>query len=963
MNKNDLDKVGLFKDSIDTFYIDSIEETNSLTTSTYNLLQTTRDNVSAVQDKIGVLGDMVTDLRILNGTAKTIQYLSNLDVVENSGVKIENDRFELDYLTIVEKEINSSTSSISSLEAYQLKFENNKTAYLEDLLKTDTEVKVIFPTPNYTFSLNLMYDNLEQINTLSIQLGILTQSYPLILSIKYVDKNNNLSDVVILNNNSKNINLDESRLVDNLYTLNITPVVTNQLVIEFSSRDQSQITLRSVKTSYRTSVDSGYITLGPIYSNDPILKLALNSDELSTGVTFEISTDNEYWLPLKNSSSIIANNDRKIIAFNTINSNSIKTDEDVYSLYIKITLNSSIITNDDIPISIFNTNREDNTVSNDIINIVSDNQFSAYRVKNSDFYYGNYFYTTSLNTSRLSLDKIEYLENDGVLKVLGLVGTKYSVTNSNNEGISVGSIGLELKLHRLGSNKVIDARGFDLANSVIYDVYPREISGTVNTKQKDNFCLMLKRDKIIEAPVVEPEEPIFTISCDGAINSVLYAIALDQYGLDNIEEVVELGQFVVNGVSIPMNTDASDIGIGMMSASGESVPYPIDSGFTVMAIQRLYNLDTSNKTFEIKSSSPHLKFYLWDNPTVNRIDGLLAQHTGVCLSANTESQTEITCDGATSEIGIMWGTGLFDPSVVITINDVIVTGRPDVRSNSAGSFEMGGYSFDYRGTGDASIGLASVNSETLRIKFDVSAPSSSRVVTDYVQTEFDREWVVSSANPTYHIDPIANTIQFCLAPYVPYVPPIEEPAWDIKYLVNGSWIFESTGSTVEQNADRNMYKNGATALVIADTVTTLGSGVFGNWNALTSVELGQSVRSIGNSAFAFCSNLTEFKCPNSLESLGYSALNSCTKLRLLEFGTNLISIGASACISCYVLETVVFRARNMPTVGQYAFGNGGSGSPVVSAVYVPDDLFNEYAEAIWNLADISKFRSLSTYEP
>lgn len=213
-------------------------------------------------------------------------------------------------------------------------------------------------------------------------------------------------------------------------------------------------------------------------------------------------------------------------------------------------------------------------------------------------------------------------------------------------------------------------------------------------------------------------------------------------------------------------------------------------------------------------------------------------------------------------------------------------------------------------------------------------------------------------NPSFNVTD--EGLQFCLAPYIP---PIEEPVWDIKYLVNGSWIYESTGSIVEQNADRNMYKNGATALVIADTVTTLGSGVFGNWNALTSVELGQSVRSIGNSAFAFCSNLTEFKCPNSLESLGYSALNSCTKLRLLEFGTNLISIGASACISCYVLETVVFRARNMPTVGQYAFGNGGSGSPNASAVYVPDDLFNEYAEAIWNLADISKFRSLSTYEP
>ena len=127
----------------------------------------------------------------------------------------------------------------------------------------------------------------------------------------------------------------------------------------------------------------------------------------------------------------------------------------------------------------------------------------------------------------------------------------------------------------------------------------------------------------------------FTISCAGATNSALYAIALDQYDVDTIEEMGESGQFVINGVSMPMYVAPSDMGIGMMSASGESVPYPIDSGFTVMAIQRLYNLGASNKTVEIKSSSPHLKFYLWDNPTVNRIDGLLAQHTGVCFSGSS----------------------------------------------------------------------------------------------------------------------------------------------------------------------------------------------------------------------------------------------------------------------------------------------------------------------------------------
>ncbi|MEG2722113.1 MAG: leucine-rich repeat domain-containing protein, partial [Acinetobacter sp.] len=204
-----------------------------------------------------------------------------------------------------------------------------------------------------------------------------------------------------------------------------------------------------------------------------------------------------------------------------------------------------------------------------------------------------------------------------------------------------------------------------------------------------------------------------------------------------------------------------------------------------------------------------------------------------------------------------------------------------------------------------------------------------------------------------------SSFHFCLASK-----PSPAENWDIKYLVNGSWIYESTGPIVEQDANRNtLYRNTATALVIADTVTELGAGAFGNWSNLTSVELGQSLKSIANSVFVNCSNLTEFICPNSLESLGYSALSNCNKIKLIEFGTSFISIGSSALVKCTSVETAVFRARVMPTIGNYAFGNGGTGSgPEPTAVYVPDDLFAEYENAIWHLARITTFLPLSTYE-
>ena len=105
------------------------------------------------------------------------------------------------------------------------------------------------------------------------------------------------------------------------------------------------------------------------------------------------------------------------------------------------------------------------------------------------------FENSAINLSKFPLHKIESIQNNGVSKVLGLVDSKYSITNSNNTTNVTGSIGAELKLNRLNADKIIDASKFDLANSVVYDIYPRYIEETINIKQKDNLCLMLKKKK------------------------------------------------------------------------------------------------------------------------------------------------------------------------------------------------------------------------------------------------------------------------------------------------------------------------------------------------------------------------------------------------------------------------------------------------------------------------------------
>ena len=412
MYNNSLVKVKeLYSDIASTFNIET-EQTNKLATETYNLLTNVTQGVTTLKNKISVLGDMLTDLRVLNGSAKNIIPLTNLKVIENKGIKIKDSKFELDYITNELKEIDASLSSLTSVSTYKLYTIDGKESYLNDLIKTKTEIEVKFPNKNFTFDLNLRYQTQEQINTIVLQLGLLTEAYPDILSIKYVDYENNLKDIIILDTNTRNYSLNDNRVKDNLYIFNITPVVTDQIIIQLASRESDSVLLKGIETYYSNILSNGYIILGPISTEDPILKLAVDSSTITEGIKIEVSTDKNYWIELNNSSSIGLNGTKKILSINTIGSNSIKNDQDIYSVYVKISIQSSVLSNENLDVSVYNTLREDSTIGNDLLNTIENIRLSAYRVSSSDYSYGNYIYNNTTNLATLPLDRIEYIQNN-----------------------------------------------------------------------------------------------------------------------------------------------------------------------------------------------------------------------------------------------------------------------------------------------------------------------------------------------------------------------------------------------------------------------------------------------------------------------------------------------------------------------------------------------------------------------
>ena len=68
---------------------------------------------------------------------------------------------------------------------------------------------------------------------------------------------------------------------------------------------------------------------------------------------------------------------------------------------------------------------------------------------------------------------------------------------------------------------------------------------------------------------------------------------------------------------------------------------------------------------------------------------------------------------------------------------------------------------------------------------------------------------------------------------------------------------------------------------IPNGVTSIGSGVFQNYKALTDVTIPNSVTSIEGLAFNYCTALTNVDIPNSVTSIGNNAFYNCTALETI----------------------------------------------------------------------------------
>lgn len=98
----------------------------------------------------------------------------------------------------------------------------------------------------------------------------------------------------------------------------------------------------------------------------------------------------------------------------------------------------------------------------------------------------------------------------------------------------------------------------------------------------------------------------------------------------------------------------------------------------------------------------------------------------------------------------------------------------------------------------------------------------------------------------------------------------------------------------------------ASAVVLPDSVTSIGDSVFFGCKAVTEIKLPSGVTSVGDYAFCKMTSLTNLSLPSKVKTVGKGAFFGCTSLTEVYLPASLTSVGNNIIRDCSVIESLRF---------------------------------------------------------
>lgn len=551
-------------------------------------------------NKLSEYTDKISNLTIIAGncylskTGKDFTETENSNIIFNKDFNTVKLKPELSYkiepIEYKNKLITNQKIRIFDVNRKELK-------NLDDLLIRKESINIVTSENKYTYTLSLSFNSLKTFNNISIKLGDQTLSYPTITKVYYVDNSNQQKSLKLLNMNAYNMDLDVFKNSDNIYELDLETITSDNIQIVLEDNLESLI-LDNIDINYTDYTEEGYVVVEALKESKPILKVGLEgkSDE---NITFEVSHNNRDWFPIDLSDTYDIEKVNKVVSFNTVSPNTIKSSVDIKTLYLKIMLKT--IKNSYKEISELNKEIYRNSTFN--VNGLNFSDYSLYENKNA-VYYGKKTTVNKFDFRDLYL-KGEYLISDNQYFIKGFVETPISkITNSK---YTYSPITLKTKeLKRNG--KLIKFDEVDISTKEIYNYKIERFTKNLLEITDTNYVLPLKDNVRKSVYYLKQNDKELEIDLSlGYINSVIDVMFVVEnkpiYLLDNFKNLIKelpIQQLIINdNIVYYISLLDADLFVDILNVSRT---YPITP-------LKQYEIGLLDNTLESNNKNMEITFY------------------------------------------------------------------------------------------------------------------------------------------------------------------------------------------------------------------------------------------------------------------------------------------------------------------------------------------------------------------
>ena len=507
--------------------------------------------------RLSVITDKLSNLSVISGNTYFYNRGRDFKVVENKDVDFDPILNSLKLKPVLSYKLEPKEGGNKIITDKSIRiFNRDKTKLmsLDDMLIRKTTINIRTEENVYKYTLALTFSELTQYNNIKLKLNNETESYPHITEVYYINSKREKKSIKILNNNLYDLDLDLFKNSSNIYEIDTEIVTADNIYIVFED-SLNELIIDSLEVNYMKYPDTGYIVLEAIQSDKAILKVGIESQGNTESIKYEISHNRSDWYPLDISNTYSLENKNKVVSYNTINLESIKTAVDVKTLFLRATLQS--ITETFTPNA--KINKSVHTSPTIDTKGVKYTTFSLYENSTSNFY-GELSTQNRFNFEDL-YDNGEYLLIDNKYYIKGFAETDISKIHQSKYVYAPVSLKTkELK----ASGDILIYDNIDVSTKEVYSAIIEPIQKNLVDTRDIRFVLPLKDDKHNSLYFISQNDKEIMINLStGYINTVLdvlFTVEEDGnvYLLDSFKNKVErLTPFKYDDIALVSLLDSS----------------------------------------------------------------------------------------------------------------------------------------------------------------------------------------------------------------------------------------------------------------------------------------------------------------------------------------------------------------------------------------------------------------------